>query len=128
MDVGESVTVDVDSRQQWTDTGVQMHLGEQYELTATGRWSDREYESDAGGYESKNALQRLTGWLRRHRTARWFALIGALSQDKNTQFVIGVGTTYRPTTAGVLTCFANDVSFMRGNNHGSISLTVRRVS
>jgi len=65
-------------------------------------------------------------WLRRAPNERWFALIGTIERNEANYFLIGVEATIAPKAAGLLYCFANDVSFMFWNKKGEILLTVIR--
>jgi hypothetical protein len=50
--------------------------------------------------------------------------MGALDCDEATAFRIGSRRTYAPPRSGLLTCFANDLRRMYGNNSGTVTLTV----
>jgi hypothetical protein len=128
VEVSESRTVQVCARERWNDTGIDLRRGEAYLMQAAGHWRDRDKKTDAGGYDSKKLALRLTTWLRRCPRAPWFALIGALAADRKSFFVIGRRCEYRARDDGRLRCFANDVPFAYGNNHGSIELTVTRTA
>ena len=127
MKPNQEVTVAVHARLKWNDTGVELHAGERYSLTAIGHWSDATINSDADGYESPNILFRSLQRLRRMQNANWFALIGAVGINGETAFTIGKCAEITATVEGVLHCFANDLSFMYGNNSGFIKLTIKRL-
>jgi hypothetical protein len=118
------MNVRINSRARWVDTGVMLVASTPYRLATTGRWKDANIETDAAGYESANIFQRLTERWRRMPGARWFALIGAIDQRPETQFLIGKGCLYEATVNGRLTCFANDLPRFYFNNSGSVLLTV----
>lgn len=117
----------IEARLPWNRTSIHLLAGSRYELTATGLWIDKKYESGPDGYVSPNLLMKLGEFRRRVPKARWFALIGALDADESTQFVIGARTTYEPPRTGELTCFANDWQSKYENNSGSVTLSVKRL-
>jgi hypothetical protein len=116
----------IDAKAIWTDTDIVLEGGVTYVLRATGRWRDASIDTDADGYASVNAFQRLTERLRRVPDAPWFALIGAVDRRQETQFVIGTGCRFRAPISGRLTCFANDLRGFYFNNSGSVTLTADR--
>lgn len=128
MNVGESSTVQVDSREHWNDTGITLIDGGRYRAVAKGTWHDASKEVDASGWQSDTPLIRDLEHFRRVRDENWFALIGAIDRDRQTEFLIGTACEFTPTRGGQLTCFANDAPFMYWNNSGSIELTVTRVA
>ncbi len=86
---------------------------------------DRDRVCDADGYPSDKFFLYLAQWLRRARGENWFALIGIISGDRSS-FLIGTDRTLIAPASGVLTCFANDVLFMYGNNTGFVELIITR--
>lgn len=127
--VGETATVPVDSRPRWVPTSIALNSGSTYRLSAIGAWTDKlsKYTCGPEGYESDSWILRWSECLRSSRRSRWFALIGAIGADSHTQFLIGDQLDLSPSASGELTCFANDVWFMRSNNYGSVQLKVTRV-
>ncbi len=83
---------------------------------------------------------------RRAEAYPWFSLVGVIANDgpekgrnpnpdgspyAHQTFLIGKGPTpltIKPTEAGYLYAFANDAWHFYGNNRGSVSLTVKRIS
>ena len=120
--------VSIDAKSLWVDTGILVEAGTTYQLRATGTWQDASIGTDAAGYASVNAFQRLTERLRRMPRAPWFALIGAIDRRKDTQFVIGTACTFRAPASGRLTCFANDLRGFYFNNAGSVVLSIEKSS
>jgi len=117
----------VPAADHWYSTGLQLKAGASYALVSSGTWSDGGIPSGSDGYPSRNVLQRLAEWLRRMPSSNWFALIGGLDRQKETQFAIGTGCIYRPQYDGELTCFANDVWGFYWNNRGSVDLVVKQI-
>jgi hypothetical protein len=128
LNPGQTVTVPIDSRLKWNDTGVLLRAGARYEFSATGTWHDRQYATDADGYPSSTLLLKLAEPLRRVRSANWFTLIGAIDRDERSAFRMGSKGVFSAAKDGQLTCFANDTPLTYGNNSGSVSLTVTRRS
>ena len=122
----QPATVQIDSRCVWRHTGVQVEQGVTYELRASGTWVDKTYSSGPDGYDSPNTFMKLAEVGKRVRSAKWFALIGALDEDDKTMFVIGSQATFSPTRSGELVAFANDWKSKYGNNHGEVTLTITR--
>lgn len=127
MQVGELQSVAIPASQVWQSTGIVVNPGEQYRLAASGTWHDASIPSGPEGYPSPNALFRALEGLRRSPADNWFALIGALNQDKRTLFRIGSGTVFTARQPGTLCCFANDLRPMYWNNSGEVQLTVKRL-
>lgn len=128
VDINESITTTIDSREHWNTTGIVLVTGSRYQARASGEWHDASKVCDADGWVSDSDLIRDLEHFRRVRDANWFALIGAYDQDRRTEFVIGKCLEFVATQDGELTCFANDAPFMYWNNKGSISLTITRLS
>ena len=120
-------TAVIDAAQPWNRTGIHLQAGVRYEFRAEGEWWDAQNPSGPDGYASPNLVMRLAEFWRRERHARWFALIGALDEDPQTQFVIGASARYTPGRSGELTCYANDWSSKYKNNRGKLALTVRQL-
>lgn len=128
MKVGEMRTVDVHARERWNDTGIEMVAGGRYLMTAEGTWLDWHTPAGPAGYPSPNLLFRLFAFRLRKRHANWFALMGAPDRDRARSFVIGAHHEYVCDRDSALSCFANDVSLMYFNNHGTVALTVKRTA
>lgn len=127
----------IPARPKWTDTGFEVRAGHVYRFEAEGTWTDSTIQTGPDGFPSNaghlrrstRMIMRMAEPLRRARNANWFALMGALDQDKATIFLIGGGIK-EPWLAprhGKLYCFANDVSWMRCNNKGAVQLTISEV-
>lgn len=114
----------VAARPRWNRTGLRVEQGSSYRLAADGVWSDRQIRCGPEGYRSPSWLFRLVERCRRHPSALWFALIGTVEGDRATRFVIGSGTDWTASATGELHCYANDLSFMRFNNSGAVTLTL----
>jgi hypothetical protein len=114
-----SATIQAD--QLWNDTGVDLVAGRTYQMFATGQWRDWTIVADANGF----TRWYLKPFKPRIREERFFRLIGCVGKDESRWFAIG--TEPAPIvapTSGRLWCFANDVRWAYGNNHGEVTLTV----
>jgi hypothetical protein len=96
----------------------------EYEISvpAGEEWNDGSIRCGPEGY-TRWWLRPFT-WLRRHRPAPWFALIGAIGDGE--PFTIGGQQVVKPKKPGQLRCYANDASFMYWNNSGSLTVSVAR--
>ncbi len=112
----------------WAHTGLRVEAGRLYRFRATGTWWDAWIPSGPDGYDW--ALLDRSPFTRRVPRARWFELIGAIDTDPATQFRIGTrgAKPWRAPRSGELTCFANDVSFMRWNNFGTVALSMEELA
>jgi hypothetical protein len=128
MQVGETARATIDAREHWNRTGIHVDAGGRYRATAEGEWHDAGKNCDADGWKSDSDLIRDLEMFRRVRHADWFALIGAIDEDRESEFVIGRQVEFTASRDGELTCFANDAPFMYWNNKGSVTLTVTRLA
>ncbi len=129
--IGESATKSIVARNTWNDTGIRLVAGQEYRFTAVGEWIDWYIRCGPEGYPSFTPLPlpflaRPLEWLRRAPREQWFALIGAIDRNPQTQFRIGTQRTLIAPATGMLTCFANDIMFFYWNNIGSVDLTITR--
>jgi hypothetical protein len=126
--IGETTVKMIVARNIWNDTHILMKKGESYNFESSGYWQDLANICDANGYASNNFLLRSTEWLRRFPSANWFALIGAINHSQQSFFKIGHQATITIEQEGLFSCYANDLSFMYGNNSGEIELTITRLA
>ncbi len=114
------------AQKHWNNTSIKLEAGHAYCLIVSGNQSWRDGYIRACG---PDGYCRRTLWLfeplRRMSQANWFALIGSVEKNRNTQFVIGSGLAiYHPSKTGNLFCYANDVYGFYWNNSGAISLSI----
>ena len=93
----------------------------------------------------EGAFKKLTGnetadfsGTRRQEKLPWFSLVGAIANGGNPDIdgtpaphetiAIGGGCEHTPIQSGYLYGFANDAWHFYGNNHGSVALTVTRIT
>jgi hypothetical protein len=131
-----SVEVAVEAVEPWNWTGIFLQAGIAYTFEADGQWQDAGRVSGPDGTLG-NIFQRLYGYLKRYRGAKWFCLVGAIADGRGAavgadgrvqplvMFPIGRGTTYTPQQSGYLYCFANDAHDFYWNNRGRVKLIVR---
>ena len=128
MNIGETQTAIILAKPHWNLTGIQLLAGEQYTMSAEGRWVDWFIPHGPEGDPSDSFYMKAFEPLRRMKKENWFALIGALNSDIASAFLIGAGCNYAAQTSGELTCFANDVEGFYFNNYGQVTLSVTRKS
>jgi hypothetical protein len=129
LSIGQTVNACVRADERWNQTFVLVHPGEQYRFEVLPRdqvWKDWRIPATAVGY-SKPYLRPFERF-RRVPGAAWFALVGTIGKTDDGAFVIGAGVTKSMDAAGKLVCFANDISFLYWNNHGSLQLSVSRLA
>jgi uncharacterized protein (DUF2235 family) len=126
LESGASASFTIFASLKWNNTTLQVRTGQTYELAATGTWYDARQKSGPEGYTSKKWLMRLFSSRRRRPKDDWFALIGAIGQEKETTFLIGTSHPWEVKADGTLNCFANDVPGFYFNNSGTVMLTVTR--
>lgn len=104
--------------------GIVLEKGKRYYFRTTGTWQDSERveKCDADGYCKWYLTVLGTFLLRSVISAPWFCLIGKVNGKK---FRMGKAGDFIAKESGPLSCFANDVSFMRGNNLGNICLQIQ---
>ena len=120
--VGASTTFNVLAANRWNSSSVSVNSGEQYQVTATGIWTDWFIDSDADGYS--NCIMDLVGFLRRAPNQDWFKLIGSVDRSQN--YPVGISGTIAPTQSGNLEFYANDISCFYWNNCGDVTVTITR--
>jgi hypothetical protein len=128
MNVGDTRTAVVFAKPHWNQTGIELAAGEQYEISAEGRWVDWFIPHGPEGDPSESFYMKAVEPLRRLPHENWFELIGALDSNIATAFPIGKACRYTAKSAGELTCFANDVEGFYFNNYGQVLLTVSRTA
>ena len=128
MNVGETKTAIVLAKPHWNLTGIQLVAGEQYAMSAEGKWVDWFIPHGPEGDPSDSFYMKAFEPLRRMKNENWFELIGALNSDIATAFPIGAARNYAAQASGELTCFANDVEGFYFNNYGQVTLTVTRTA
>jgi uncharacterized protein (DUF2235 family) len=125
---GDTARVGVFARAKWNNTTIEVRKGETYRFEATGTWYDASIPSGPSGYMSPSFGFRLVERLRRRPHDNWFALIGAVGQDRSAAFLVGAASETTIFNDGVLYCYANDLPFLYGNNSGTLKLQVTRLA
>jgi hypothetical protein len=115
--------VTVDSRNKFTDTGIDVVAGRIYGYTVSGEWCDWFKQCDANGYEGEANKKPLERFLR-VPGAKWFQLVGLIDKEHPVIFQNG---QFKAEISGRLFCFPNDLGFMRWNNKGCVCLTIKEV-
>ena len=124
LGVNQSVSVQVNSKNLWNGSGVQVKAGEVYQIRASGTWNDWYINTDANGYSVW--YLNLVGFFKRVPSENYFKLIGAV--NRGSKFAVGKSAQIRVAQSGHLEFFANDVLTFYWNNSGSVNVTITRVS
>ncbi len=133
--VGQAVgPLAVASAEHYVPTGVLLEIGGTYDISSDdSRWLDWHLAASADGRVEPTLTQSMAQWALRCKEGRWFQLIGALGRSDAHLFPVGMHLrwTYKGQSNEVepeLQLFANDAWFAYFNNHGSVGVTIRRVS
>lgn len=152
----EEVEDDVFAQNCWNAVQLEVKKGERYEIVASGKWKDKDYEAPASGYESPNDLMKRLEGTRRVKDKPWFCLIACVHKDPTLESrnpdagnmvtgilqslthsvgthdaesqLVGVGQEghIEPDRDGYLYLFANDSAWAYSNNSGYLTVKVRR--
>lgn len=121
--------VAVDAHEKWNRSGLVLRKGVAYSFLVPreARWHDWFVPCGAEGHD--HWTTRPFKFLLRVRSVAgrpvpFFMLVGTLGGRIETAFPIGLGCTRTFVEDGELVCFANDVPWAYGNNHGVLPLTV----
>lgn len=114
--------IQVHSQPLWTDV-CKVAEGQSYTLAASGRWWDWFIGCGPDGYPGA-LFQPIAHW-KRVPEDKWFRLMGSIDRDPGSIFWIGSGRYWTATRTGTLSCFANDITWMRWNNWGSVAIEVK---
>lgn len=167
---GAQYQFDVFAQQQWNYSGLYLEAGIEYRFEAEGEWLDHKDKCDWQGMHNPSTTlgdavrgaasllgkgellyKKLTGnratdlnWTKRVEHARWFCLMGAISNDSGDERAVSNDGSpvphqyeelfrYRDTSLllqhpGYLYCFANDAWSFYGNNAGTLRVTVTRLT
>lgn len=125
LQINETTEVKIRARCRWNSTQIEISEGEEYEFTATGKWTDFTIKKDADGYT--NSYMQLFDAKKRAIHFLWFALIGSLNKNEDKYYLIGKKSNISFDEMGILYCFANDAKGFYWNNFGQISLHIKRL-
>lgn len=116
------ITLGVDARRLWNDTGLYLKAGQPLRVVAAGRWRDWTIETDANDFSRPHL--KLAEPLRRAPSARWFQLCGSVDRRLDQVVLLGRDVSFSAPASGRLSLFANDVSWMHWNNAGRITVQI----
>src|SRR6185369_3514867 len=102
LEVGQKVENEVIAKRCWNAAGVKVKKGESYEITATGKWTDKTHESSASGYNSPNLIMKGLEKTKRVANAPWFCLIASVHPNQGLEFRYS-------DAAGMVTNFFDEV-------------------
>ncbi len=135
LDVGQSITVTVESAKLFNHTGILVEQFECYQVTTSidDTWTDGSITCNADGWTTNDVS---LGWkeipikiarkMRRIKNADWFTLCATIGRIDEQAKAIGSSGQYEVTKDGELTFFANDLKSKVANNIGSIGITLTR--
>jgi hypothetical protein len=125
---GEERKLSVLAAGEWRDTGVRMRRGEEFEISAEGRWQAGPHcnPTDASGLGDETILCfRSLLALGLIPQANFSTLIGRIGQT-GSLFVVGPKLNLTAAADGNLYLRMNDADPFMGDNSGQLSVTVRR--
>jgi hypothetical protein len=133
LGVNESRTVKVHANEFWNHSGLFLQEGQSNGFTANTKqeWKDDGKVCSADGW--KRGGIRIFAPSKRFKEANWFALVGAIVEDKDREaepemFKIGgKPITYSPKRSAEFCPFANDAKRSYDNNAGFIEVKVTRL-
>lgn len=137
LKTGQSLTCRVIAKMKHNWSGVTLQDGAQYtfEVAENDTWKDAEIVCGPGGWKTedlpwyKEGIVQFFEKHKRHETANWFALVGALGNDDDELFLIGDSSKiYNAEKDADLYLFANDMLSKYGNNDGYLEVTITRIS
>ncbi len=141
LSVNQSVNYDVFADKASNNSNVFLEAGKTYKITAStnDKWTDDYIETDANGFTSSRGKDKVSREIlklfeskRRVPDANWFCLIGYTIYLVPIlgKYTFKIGSTKTLTIpenkGGILYLYANDVNTMYWNNHGKITVTIKR--
>jgi hypothetical protein len=121
----QTKSIEVNSREKWNDSGLDLVAGMRYRLTVSGVWRDAGHPAGPDGWQGTVA-SNLFVWLRRARQMPWFALVGSINKEQ--PYFHLMPPEFVSPANGRLYCFANDAPGFYFNNEGSLKLEIVPVS
>lgn len=135
LDVGESLTVSVESAKLFNHTGILVEKSENYHISTSSddTWTDGSITCNANGWTTDDVS---LGWkeipikiarkMRRVKKADWFTLCASVGRKDELAKKVGSSGEYKIPKDGELTFFANDLKSKIDNNIGSIDVIIKR--
>lgn len=112
---------------KYNSTGIFLNAGQRVIVIADTHdsWKDLNIDCDADGWWSNNPLYNLD-LVKNSMDFPNENFMKLCAKVGNEKFSIGKFSEFTPKTSGNLELFANDVSWLRWNNTGSITVTIAR--
>jgi hypothetical protein len=128
LQVGVESIVNVCARRYWNESFLVVEKGEQYKISVDGsqRWYDACVSSGAAG-QPGTKVQNLFCWLKRVRSAKWFALVICVGKSVDKPFVYCADADFVAARDGELYLFANDARLAYWNNTRHLDVHITRV-
>jgi hypothetical protein len=131
LTVGETVTKVISANAPYNFTNLYLVAGERYQFTVavTDKWKNGFNETNAKGY-TKGLFD-----VPRQPSYKMLQLVGEIfNENRNSlsysgiHFGIGTSKTWDVSLTGFLVCHANDGLVFYGDNSGSVTVTIKRIS
>lgn len=121
---GATIQIQVAANERFTSTNVTVLKGEIYQITADGTWQDAGFPpTDANGFKGFTAPMFFGMLLKPMPSQYYMKLCGKVGGWK---FSIGTSATIKMKRTGKLIIFPNDTKGFFDNNHGIITVTIKR--
>lgn len=132
LNVGQEAEFVVDAKQPWNVSGIELVAGTQYEIRSTVTkppWKDAWIGSGltTGWRGPARVVEKLVRGRARAPHLPMYSLVGSIGQDPATFFLLGDATVLNAPGTGELSAFANDWPGRYENNHGGVTVRIRRV-
>jgi hypothetical protein len=132
--VSAATEIIVPAAERWFHTGFTLEYGARYRITVPAGqvWTD--WYVTNGPQGSTTFLQKAFRHCLRlspasDPRAEFFTLVGTIGESLEYAFIIGAGPCdFTAPTSGEFVCFANDIWPAYWNNHGSMRLSIVRIS
>ena len=132
-----ALSASIEAKEPWNCTGVLLEKGVAYEISSRNAqdWKDKSVRADVStGWLERRWLGNFFQWRARSSGHPMYSLLGAVAPadgsgaDPQQTFLIGRRAPFVPERDGQLVAFANDVSGYYCNNHGRVTVSVKRAN
>lgn len=127
--VGASCVASIKAEISENTVGLHLQRSEEYIVTVAGDqvWHDGSYDHIPPEGGSGNLLMNLFAFLKKHRDAEWFALIGEIKgANKCHLHDLSKSSNLLAEEDGLLILYANDARGFYWNNRGKVAAIISR--